>query len=282
MTSRPAEAANDTVTAALGYARRGWPYPVWRNAASASRLQAGDDGGPRDNETHEDRRKRSRDPRIEGAHDPPGCPGVRTVRRRHPLARTREDLAEASHPEVRGLAMRLCSEAGCASAAVSRGRCRAHAREADRRHHPGEHRKVYSRKRWAMARRRQIVREPMCERCGRLATDVHHRVDLRDGGDPYSLREPGEPLPRVPREGRARAPGGRREGLWMGLNLCYPGVGVARVRPLPRTRRRAKARQGERASSSETSAGLRLRTAGARTPPGEGARAGCAIWKTAG
>ena len=27
MTSRPAEAANDTVTAALGYARRGWPYP---------------------------------------------------------------------------------------------------------------------------------------------------------------------------------------------------------------------------------------------------------------
>ena len=82
--------------------------------------------------------------------------------------------------------MRLCSEAGCASAAVSRGRCRAHAREADRRHHPGEHRKVYSRRRWAMARRRQIVREPMCERCGRLATDVHHRIDLRDGGDPYS------------------------------------------------------------------------------------------------
>ena len=26
----------------------------------------------------------------------------------------------------------------------------------------------------------------VCERCGRIATDVHHRVDLRDGGDPYA------------------------------------------------------------------------------------------------
>ena len=80
--------------------------------------------------------------------------------------------------------MRLCSEAGCASAAVSRGRCRTHASEADRRHDPGGHRKVYSRRRWAMARRKQIVENPLCERCGRIATDVHHRVDLRDGGDP--------------------------------------------------------------------------------------------------
>ena len=53
--------------------------------------------------------------------------------------------------------MRLCSEAGCASVAVSRGPLPTHAREADRRHHHGEHRKLYNRKRWAMARRKQIV-----------------------------------------------------------------------------------------------------------------------------
>ena len=35
-----------------------------------------------------------------------------------------------------------------------------------------------------MTRRRQIVREPLCEIFVRIATDVHHRVDLRDGGDP--------------------------------------------------------------------------------------------------
>ena len=82
--------------------------------------------------------------------------------------------------------MRLCSEAGCTDVAVSRNRCRTHAREADRRHDPGEHRRIYNRKRWRMTRRRQIVREPMCELCGRIATDVHHRVDLRDGGNPYA------------------------------------------------------------------------------------------------
>lgn len=83
--------------------------------------------------------------------------------------------------------MRLCSEAGCARAAVSRGRCRTHAREADRRHHQGEHRKLYNRKRWRMTRRRQLVENPMCQRCGsRIATDAHHVVDLKDGGDPYA------------------------------------------------------------------------------------------------
>ena len=173
--------------------------------------------------------------------------GVRTVRRRHPLARTREDLAEASHPEVRGLAMRLCSEAGCASAAVSRGRCRIHAREADRRHHPGEHRKRLQPQ--AMGDGKAPADRPRAD-VRTMRPDRHRCPPPRRSPRrrrPVRLREPGEPLPRVPREGRARAPGGRREGLWMGLNLCYPGVGVARVRPLPRTRRRAKARQGGRA-----------------------------------
>ena len=83
--------------------------------------------------------------------------------------------------------MRLCSEGGCADVAVSRNRCRRHAREADRRHHQGEHRKLYNSRRWAMARRKQIVENPLCERCGAVAQEAHHVVPLREGGDPYDL-----------------------------------------------------------------------------------------------
>ena len=83
--------------------------------------------------------------------------------------------------------MRLCTEAGCASAAVSKGRCRAHAREADRRHHQGEHRKLYNRKRWRMTRRGRSSRRSSSRASampGSSSTDVHHIVDLKDGGDP--------------------------------------------------------------------------------------------------
>ena len=80
----------------------------------------------------------------------------------------------------------VCAEPGCPEPAVYRGRCRAHGRERERAWSPNK--AVYGTKRWRMLRRAKLGRSPVCERCGvRLATDVHHRVDLRDGGDPWDV-----------------------------------------------------------------------------------------------
>ena len=38
-----------------------------------------------------------------------------------------------------------------------------------------------------MTRRRKLADTPLCERCGQIATDVHHRHDLAQGGNPWAL-----------------------------------------------------------------------------------------------
>lgn len=45
-----------------------------------------------------------------------------------------------------------------------------------------------------MTRRAKLVQSPLCEyldpdegRCGRIATDVHHRHDLAEGGNPFAM-----------------------------------------------------------------------------------------------
>lgn len=35
---------------------------------------------------------------------------------------------------------------------------------------------------WRKVRFRKLVRYPACERCGKMATDVNHRVSRADGG----------------------------------------------------------------------------------------------------
>lgn len=79
-----------------------------------------------------------------------------------------------------------CIEPGCPYYATTRGRCARH-HSARRRATPTIHRAVYARKRWTMTRRRQLRDHPLCETpgCDRNATDVHHIVDLSDGGDPW-------------------------------------------------------------------------------------------------
>ena len=78
---------------------------------------------------------------------------------------------------------RLCAHPGCARIAEARGRCRAHAADS-RRQTRSPFNSFYASKAWAMSRRQQLFQEPFCEECGQLATVVHHRVDLRDGGAP--------------------------------------------------------------------------------------------------
>lgn len=47
---------------------------------------------------------------------------------------------------------------------------------------------MYARKRWAMFRRAKLNRNPICEICDtRLANEVHHKVAMEDGGEPFSF-----------------------------------------------------------------------------------------------
>jgi 5-methylcytosine-specific restriction endonuclease McrA len=83
---------------------------------------------------------------------------------------------------------RICRNPRCGTL-VKRGYCPNCAREAEQARNAGraEQRAVYATKRWAMTRRRQLFDHPLCDQCGIVATDVHHVVDLADGGPPYDL-----------------------------------------------------------------------------------------------
>ena len=81
---------------------------------------------------------------------------------------------------------RLCLAPGCPHPAAYRGRCPDHARTNDQTINRAG-RKIYSSARWRHTRERYLLEHPLCERCGALGTDVHHRIDLADGGDPWSF-----------------------------------------------------------------------------------------------
>jgi hypothetical protein len=82
--------------------------------------------------------------------------------------------------------MRLCTAPGCSKAATAGNRCREHNRERNRRY-TSANKSIYNRARWKHTRRRQLFRAPVCAVCGDLATDVHHLVDIADGGGVWSL-----------------------------------------------------------------------------------------------
>jgi len=50
---------------------------------------------------------------------------------------------------------------------------------------------MYASKRWAMHRRRKLFLNPLCELeypgCLGIANEVHHRVAMEDGGDPWAM-----------------------------------------------------------------------------------------------
>jgi 5-methylcytosine-specific restriction endonuclease McrA len=82
--------------------------------------------------------------------------------------------------------LRICSARACPNPASYRGRCQSHAREYNRETRSANV-KVYSSKRWQLTRRSKLFDTPLCERCGTIATDVHHKIDLSAGGDPWAL-----------------------------------------------------------------------------------------------
>jgi 5-methylcytosine-specific restriction protein A len=52
--------------------------------------------------------------------------------------------------------------------------------------------KLYSSKAWRKVRKVKLSMDPLCERCRLMgllkpATEVHHRIAVRDGGDPFDV-----------------------------------------------------------------------------------------------
>src|SRR5215207_8739490 len=84
--------------------------------------------------------------------------------------------------------MSVCGERGCPNLAHYRGRCELHARQRNRETR-SQNRKVYGSQKWLLTRRRYLFDHPLCEcedDCGRIAEDVHHKLALQHGGDPWN------------------------------------------------------------------------------------------------
>lgn len=81
-----------------------------------------------------------------------------------------------------------CSWPGCGRFAEVGSRCRVHA-AAYRRQTRSANNSFYARKRWRMTRKQKLFETPLCElqgpTCLGLASEVHHRIPLEDGGAEY-------------------------------------------------------------------------------------------------
>lgn len=86
---------------------------------------------------------------------------------------------------------RLCVTPGCASAAVKNGRCRTHyLQTARQQNNDNPNRRHYHTKRWLLARKAQLHREPLCEDphgihgdLPPVAQEIHHVLGVEH--DPY-------------------------------------------------------------------------------------------------
>jgi 5-methylcytosine-specific restriction endonuclease McrA len=84
---------------------------------------------------------------------------------------------------------RLCITPGCGGTTRAGGRCLECARQYEATiDRAGS--KLYGTKGWGLTRRQQLFRQSLCELrhpgCNGLASEVHHRVALRDGGAKYA------------------------------------------------------------------------------------------------
>jgi 5-methylcytosine-specific restriction protein A len=87
--------------------------------------------------------------------------------------------------------VRLCADPSCPDPSTYRGRCQRHARQREKQTSRAGH-KIYRSRRWARTREKYLSQNPLCEcddpACREIATDVHHRVDIAAGGEPWSFK----------------------------------------------------------------------------------------------
>ena len=79
--------------------------------------------------------------------------------------------------------VKLCASPRCPSLATYRGKCQRHSRQRERQTNRAG-KAIYNKAKWKATRKAILSESPLCP-CGEIATDVHHVVDLADGGDPW-------------------------------------------------------------------------------------------------
>jgi 5-methylcytosine-specific restriction protein A len=92
--------------------------------------------------------------------------------------------------------IRLCLEPRCPNPATAKGRCDEHRktlerdRSRSRRADARERNRFYARKHWRMVRKAKLFANPLCELehpgCLGIASEVHHRQAMEDGGAAYT------------------------------------------------------------------------------------------------
>jgi 5-methylcytosine-specific restriction endonuclease McrA len=82
--------------------------------------------------------------------------------------------------------LRICANPTCPEPAIYRGRCPSHTTQRNRETR-SPNKTVYNTKRWDLTRRHVLTQHPLCEQCGAIATQVHHREDIQAGGNPWAL-----------------------------------------------------------------------------------------------
>jgi 5-methylcytosine-specific restriction protein A len=92
---------------------------------------------------------------------------------------------------------RLCLEVRCPRPATAKGRCDEHRKAQERersrvrRAEGVERNRFYARKHWRMVRKAKLFANPLCELehpgCLGIASEVHHRVAMEDGGSEYGM-----------------------------------------------------------------------------------------------
>lgn len=80
----------------------------------------------------------------------------------------------------------VCLEPSCANPAAYRGRCPAHTTDRNRQTR-SRNAPLYNTKRWQITRRHKLSLDPLCEQCGHIATDVHHRQAVQAGGAVWAM-----------------------------------------------------------------------------------------------
>ncbi len=90
-------------------------------------------------------------------------------------------------------AKRLYTHPGC-KALSKGGPCEKHKKQEridyDARRVGDPFHKIYSTARWKRLRILKLQKDPLCERCKPAvseASDVHHKKEIRDGGDPWNM-----------------------------------------------------------------------------------------------
>jgi 5-methylcytosine-specific restriction protein A len=110
----------------------------------------------------------------------------------HQHAQGNDRGAADAHPALSRAALRQpgnqtrrCDEHRKAQEAQEAQRSRARRTEARERN------RMYARKRWAMTRKAKLFANPICELehpgCLGIATEVHHKIAMEDGGAEYAM-----------------------------------------------------------------------------------------------